>query len=180
MKAVFMSWLSLISLCKSRIKSLCLMMLLLACYNSLQAQVERDYDEEEFIQDFDSIVPLFSVNSALMENTLDSLCFLYRDLDANQKQWDLRITHDSISQKTKLYFTKSFFRSIHKIGYGVLKYNDFTFVISGDLFDGLKETPNVVSMCFCASYPIHTWDPPSILFVCDKNSIDYVYARTYK
>lgn len=167
-------------LCKSRIKSLCLMIILLACYNSLQAQVERNYDEEDFIQDFDSIVPLFSVNSTLMEKTLDSLCFIFRDIDAKNKQWDLKISQDSISQKTKLYFSKSFFRSTHKIGYGVLKYKDFTFVISGDLFDGLKETSNVVSMCFCVSYPIHTWDPPSILFVCDKTSINYVYARTYK
>lgn len=177
MKILITFWMHLILFGKSRIKSLCLMIILLACCNNLVAQVDRNYDEEDFIQDFDSIVPLFSVNSALMEKTLDSLCYLFCGIDAKHKQWDLKISHDSISQKTKLFFSKSFYKSIHKIGYGLLKYKDFTFVISGDRFDGLSETHNVVSMCFCTSYPICTWDPPSMLFICDKNDISYVRVR---
>lgn len=138
------------------------------------AQDEVLQGEDDYIYDFDTVVPIFSVNDDMLEIALDSMCSYFGDKESIPKQWDLVLSYID-SEKINFYFSVPFFLSIHKVGYGVLMYKDFLFVIRGIKYSGLVETMDKVNVCMCPSYPCFTWDPPSALFVRENDTLYKVY-----
>lgn len=154
----------------------CLIILSVNYVNFVNAQLMEWHNDDDFVYDFDSVVPIFSTNDVLLEAALDSFDSFWKRTDSVPKQWDLFLSKKD-TDGICIYISKPFFPTMHKIGYGVLKYKDYSFVISGIWYSGFIETSDVVNVCFCSSYPICTWDPPSALFIRETEKIYCAYIR---
>lgn len=162
---------------RNKVDKLILIIMLFLITPVLGLSQENDmYEDEDYIYDYDTIIPLYSVKDSLLKTALDSLYSVYGGSEPVSTRWDL-VLSDTDSVGVQMYFSKPFFSFMHKVGYGFFTYKDFSFVVRGIKYSGLVETNNSINLCVCNIYPPYTWDPPCALFIRQNEEIRCGFIR---